>query len=64
MAVTMDSDPLQEDQIRRAQRVVASFSVDADEASEFMLMLGIHPEQEQPTRVRDVYNLPNPNSAL
>lgn len=62
MAVTMDSDPLQADQIERARRVVAAHSADVAEATELMQMLGIHPGQDQPTRVLAPNSLPNPNT--
>jgi hypothetical protein len=63
MTTTMDGiDPLEDDQIAKAQKVVAANAADATEAAEFMAMLGILPGQEEPVSILTPSRMFNPSS--
>jgi hypothetical protein len=66
MTVTMDGDPLEDDQISKARLTVCANVDNAEEATELMMMLGIHPSQEkEAVSTLGPNNLPNnsPNNA-
>lgn len=58
-------DPLTGGQLEAARLVVCGYSRDAREAAEMMLMLGIHPSQEEET-CADLNRgiIPSPSEAL
>lgn len=40
-------DPLTDEQIAKARRIIAGNATDTADAVELMMMLGVHPDQEQ-----------------
>ncbi|QZE10558.1 hypothetical protein SEA_SCOOBYDOOBYDOO_243 [Mycobacterium phage ScoobyDoobyDoo] len=72
MTVTMAGDPLEETQVQKTRRVIAAQALrehpDDPEAAavaarELMMMLGIHPDQENDEHPRlGPNNLPNPEA--
>ena len=46
-ACILDADPPDQSQQQKARRIVACHSKDGDEAKEFMLMLGIYPDESE-----------------
>jgi hypothetical protein len=50
--LTDDQKLLVQEQRKKAQRTVAAYATDAEDAAELMKILGIHPSQDEPHRVR------------